>query len=274
MNTFTYLIIYLVICAAIALLVPIAKNKWSKYLSDFDEAYRDIGWGWWDDNQSLLSFKIGIVKVLTIIAFVLLTLLFFIFTPILLPLIAILDKKKALSEQGDDYANFIKLYNQTKPSDIKTVDKKAYFDSLVNLGNQAEQLSDRKVIEIEKVITITNENNTYNNLYFKEMSGGGIIRCIDCGYSEGIAAGYHGVKKNPMYDENIDEELDDFLCSNNEEYIETYFLGYQCQSCGKFYALEENDRLCDCGGVLERDKPIFCPKCKSKHVKYEGHWIT
>ena len=199
-----------------------------------------------------------------------------IFTPILLPLIAILDKKKALSEEGDDFANFMKMYNQTKqPSDnnIEKVDKDADFASLIEFGNQTEQLSDRKIIEV--IHTNQSEENTVKNLYFKGLiGGGGEIRCIDCGYSEGIAAGYHGVKKNPMYDENLVEELDDFLCSNNEEYIETYYLGYQCQTCGKFYALEKNDRLCECGGVLERDKPIFCPRCKSKNVKYQGQWIT
>jgi hypothetical protein len=26
---------------------------------------------------------------------------------------------------------------------------------------------------------------------------------------------------------------------------------------------------CGCGGVLEREKTLFCPKCQSQHLSYE-----
>lgn len=32
--------------------------------------------------------------------------------------------------------------------------------------------------------------------------------------------------------------------------------------------------VCNCGGKLSRDKTIFCPKCKSRRLKYEMEYIT
>jgi len=90
------------------------------------------------------------------------------------------------------------------------------------------------------------------------MSGGGIIRCCDCGHSEGVVS----------YAYSFDDEGEP--CNG--------IAGNQCQTCGRFYTLsleeERNNKRCECGGVLERDKPLFCPRCKSKNVKYEGQWIT
>ena len=83
-------------------------------------------------------------------------------------------------------------------------------------------------------------------LYFVKMGGEGTIICCDCGFSEQIISSWHG------FDDN--------------------YTGYQCQSCGKLYALsgrdEKNISQCDCKGTLEREKPIFCPQCKSKNIIY------
>jgi len=96
------------------------------------------------------------------------------------------------------------------------------------------------------------------DLYFKDMAGGGTIYCRDCGYSEKIVSDVHGFQGSP---------------------VDTFRSGYQCQSCGKFYDLnfdeEQNDnKRCVCGGILEDDKPIFCPKCKSKDMIYDMAYIT
>ncbi len=36
----------------------------------------------------------------------------------------------------------------------------------------------------------------------------------------------------------------------------------------------EQSLVCECGGVLERDKVIFCPSCKSKNLSYQMQYIT
>jgi len=56
-------------------------------------------------------------------------------------------------------------------------------------------------------------------------------------------------------------------------------VGYQCQKCGKFQVIENDlhiyeTKKCDCGGDLEREKPIFCPICKSKKLSYNLMYIT
>ena len=85
-------------------------------------------------------------------------------------------------------------------------------------------------------------------LYFYRMGGEGIIRCIDCDYSERIVSFLHG-------------------------FGEWSSTGFQCQKCGRFHAIDdgkENAKLikCECGGSLEREKPLFCPKCQSKILLY------
>jgi len=75
--------------------------------------------------------------------------------------------------------------------------------------------------------------------------------------------------------------------------------GAQCQSCGKFTSIEHigGERsysrrkgwgkiikkekrtyrqliYCTCGGKLEREKPLFCPKCKSTNVEYSMRYCT
>jgi len=94
MNTSTYIIIYLVICASIALLVPIAKNRWEKYLKDFNRAYSDIEKYDYLDNQPLLPLRNILLKTVVIITIIWLTLLFFIFTPFILPFLIYYDKKE------------------------------------------------------------------------------------------------------------------------------------------------------------------------------------
>ena len=32
--------------------------------------------------------------------------------------------------------------------------------------------------------------------------------------------------------------------------------------------------VCECGGKLDREELLFCPKCKSKSLDYNMHYIT
>lgn len=95
-------------------------------------------------------------------------------------------------------------------------------------------------------------------LIFVNMTGAGTITCNDCNYEENIIAFTHGFDENDCTDSNT---------------------GYQCQSCGKFQALTQCDInekkfTCECGGLLDREKPLFCPQCKSKNVIYGTKYIT
>ena len=87
------------------------------------------------------------------------------------------------------------------------------------------------------------EKEADRQLYYKHMGGQGTISCYDCGYKSEIVSFLHGV--------------------NNA------VSGYQCQGCGSFQSLKTIKPLtCSCGGELSRDKPIFCPQCKSKNMEY------
>jgi primosomal protein N' len=54
--------------------------------------------------------------------------------------------------------------------------------------------------------------------------------------------------------------------------------GAQCQNCGKFYEIASRSKQevteCEYGGKLSREKPIFCPECKSKNMHYDMKYIT
>ncbi|CCG53713.1 Protein of unknown function [Flavobacterium indicum GPTSA100-9 = DSM 17447] len=107
----------------------------------------------------------------------------------------------------------------------------------------------RNLIEQELDWTPTIENNKpYVNelvlvdhrLTFSKMGSIGEFSCLKCYHTEMVAS-YTRLSE-----------------------------GYQCQSCGKFHNIERSVELptCNCGGELERNKPLFCPKCKSFSVKF------
>ncbi len=111
----------------------------------------------------------------------------------------------------------------------------------------------RKELEERKKAVI--ENRGY--VYFKGISGGGIIKCNGCGYTEEIVAFTHGFG-DPC----------------------PYTKGYQCQSCGKFDTIRflGNERTspdkCSCGEKLSNEKPLFCPQCKARDITYSWTYIT
>lgn len=97
-------------------------------------------------------------------------------------------------------------------------------------------------------------NSDEDLLYFDKMGGAGKVSCSVCNTSNEVVCFIH----------NLDS------WSNT---------GFQCQNCGQFHAIENaltNVELenCSCGGNLERDEPIFCPKCKSNKVTYHMSYIT
>jgi len=97
-------------------------------------------------------------------------------------------------------------------------------------------------------------------LYFHKIGVIGEIRCMLCNYSEEIISFTHGYEKLP-----------------SRKRIGT--TGYQCEDCVKFHTINgyegESDimKICDCGGALHRDKPLFCPSCKSQSVGYLLRYI-
>jgi hypothetical protein len=103
---------------------------------------------------------------------------------------------------------------------------------------------------------INGESWDDGKLRFQNMGGKGNLNCQNCFHTEEVVSFLHGFGADPW--------------TNN---------GYQCQNCGKFYAIEYDRKLaklpsCDCGGELSRDKPIFCPKCISFKVNYHCTLMT
>lgn len=91
-------------------------------------------------------------------------------------------------------------------------------------------------------------------LWFDRMGGAGSIHCRDCQHSEKVTSFIH--------------------YGNRSSHS-----GFQCQSCGKFTTLNDEEQrkeslICDCGGKLHRDKVIFCPQCKSENVRYALEFLT
>ena len=95
-----------------------------------------------------------------------------------------------------------------------------------------------------------------NRLYFCKMAGAGKIKCNVCDYEAEIISFLHGHGSNKW--------------SNT---------GFQCQKCGKFHHIKNDlnnsrGKKCECGGNLEREKPLFCPKCKTMEMSYDFSYIT
>lgn len=101
---------------------------------------------------------------------------------------------------------------------------------------------------------------TDGNLYFRNTTGIGDILCKECDYFEYIINFTHG------YDSVAGKRCDK--------------TGYQCETCGKFKAVfgfEKKKKVipqCDCGGKLQREKPLFCPRCKSNQMQFRIKFIT
>lgn len=95
-----------------------------------------------------------------------------------------------------------------------------------------------------------------DNLYFFDCGGAGLIKCGDCGFNQEIVSFLHWL-------DGGDGTLS----------------GFQCRACGKFHEAKNSlgvpeGMKCECGGELSRDKPLFCPTCKSKKVSYKLSYIT
>jgi hypothetical protein len=93
-----------------------------------------------------------------------------------------------------------------------------------------------------------------SRIYFWKLGGSGIFHCHDCNFEKEIVTFLHGAKGWNV-------------------------TGYQCQECGDFHNIERDsnnkaERRCDCGGILKKDNPIFCPNCRSFHVGYDVRIMT
>ena len=98
------------------------------------------------------------------------------------------------------------------------------------------------------------EERVAQGLEFSRLGGAGEIHCQDCGFRQEITSFMHGLTVGS--EASCDE-------------------GLQCLSCGKFVSVHRKGNPpvtpvppCDCGGELSRDHFLFCPKCRSKNLKY------
>ena len=91
--------------------------------------------------------------------------------------------------------------------------------------------------------------------YLSRCNGVGIIECNACKHQEKIISCIHHLRG------------------------ESYKLGYQCQKCGKYFAIidpynHKELHKCGCEGKLSRDKPVFICECGSKNVVYHLTFLT
>ena len=120
-------------------------------------------------------------------------------------------------------------------------------------------------------LNIIQASDIYRPLTYQQMGGYGNICCLNCGHIEkGVTSFVHGAMSAEI--------------------------GRQCPRCGKFFE-EHNesqehhtfgeakeDCICpECGQLVRKksdsifkgnDVPLFCPKCKSYHLKYYMDFIT
>lgn len=95
-----------------------------------------------------------------------------------------------------------------------------------------------------------------NLVFFSDLGGEGTLKCNSCNFNQEIVSFIHGFGTN--------------------EWSET---GFQCQKCGKFHSIENDlenskNKKCECGGLLDREEPLFCPKCKAHNVSFSMNYIT
>jgi hypothetical protein len=95
-------------------------------------------------------------------------------------------------------------------------------------------------------------------IYFRDIQGGGAVKCHGCGFTEEIVGFSHG----------FDEPR-------------SFTRGFQCQNCGRFHSIQFLGRRmitpylkCSCGGELSNIKPVFCPKCKARDVFFACEYVT
>ena len=129
-----------------------------------------------------------------------------------------------------------------------------YFNRIVDISKDILEFITFVIRDIWDYIKLLLKKIGILNLYFSDIEEDGSIICRHCGFSEAV------VKE---------------IYTKDEKYF--FHLGLQCQSCGKIHYYWsyksrwgwQRDSICDiCGGKVEDDKPIFCPKCKSKNIKY------
>ena len=95
-----------------------------------------------------------------------------------------------------------------------------------------------------------------NPLFFEHMSGVGLVYCMSCDFKEEITGYIHGFGEQAFM-----------------------IKGCQCQQCGEFNSRDltdekSNEQRCECGGTLDDEQVVFCPKCRSKKMDYFMSWMT
>lgn len=99
MDTSTYVIIYLSICAVVIIVIPAARNQWKEFIHSIPQKYKDIDLNTLadtlsNDKKKHPNFKRWMKKTIITILFVFVGVLFFIITPLILPLLIKNDKKR------------------------------------------------------------------------------------------------------------------------------------------------------------------------------------
>ena len=160
------------------------------------------------------------------------------------------------------------IYNKEKIY-IKPNERIEYLKKLVGSKKEAAQTYVRNTpIEINTYFRnliqeelqwfpaiIKNEKLRYYDtkelLYLYNIGGFGILSCINCNAKDQMHFSWRTEKFNLSR-------------------------SYQCQTCGNLHLLADSDNIlkCKCGGILEKNKPIFCRCCDSFKINYKLKIIT
>ena len=103
-----------------------------------------------------------------------------------------------------------------------------------------------------------------NYRHVRNLSVGKNGHCNDCGFNQKIISLLHSSRHGSCgcFKEDRSDGFEEGRWS---------IISYQCQQCGKFNEIERDmtnarGQICECGGKLELEMPVFCPKCRSKDV--------
>ena len=92
-----------------------------------------------------------------------------------------------------------------------------------------------------------------SEMTFLSLANEGQVSCSDCGFRTKLIV--------PVRDDS------------------EFITNYQCRDCGEIQQRKNAlammlSNACDCGGVLLRDAPLFCPECKSAELKYQADAVN
>lgn len=171
------------------------------------------------------------------------------------------ENEEIISVNPDERIEYLKNLPEEKKKLAEEYIRKAPLQTLTKYRILIEKELGWTPIEVDLNPQFKEILDLENKLTFSKMGGNGNLICLACHYTESILTFIHGI-----------DAKSGIRCA-------TY--GFQCQSCGKFHKVRHNQRDgfetihdCECGGKIEKEKAVFCPKCKSENVEFKMKYLS